>query len=468
MVKQCNELLALIGIESDDKREIQGISCDSREVSTDWLFICTADKHQLRYLEEAAQKGAVTISELNHGNGYLCEDCKQALCTLIDAYYDSPARQLFVIGVTGTNGKTSVASYLRQMFTCFGKQSVLIGTNGIDIGNEHIDNPNTTPSVMVSLHTFLQAIKQGISIVIMEVSSHALAEDRLGFIRFDRLIYTNITQDHLDYHLTFTHYQYTKFKARFYLKENGRILLNQDRPEVMELLHLRTRGIITYGTKPAHVQLKNIQLTSTASSFEVGHLHFETELLSMNNVYNLGACIALFKSLGIHNHDLCEAVKQLKPVAGRLEVVQAHDRCCWIDFAHTPDALRKLLEFARQVAHGRIITIIGCGGERDHEKRHQMGTIASTLSDIAIFTADNPRHEKVETILQAMRQNVLNNVFCIPDRKKAIVFALSISLKSDIIIVAGKGNEQFLIVNDEKIPYNDKAFIKEYNREDLS
>lgn len=460
--------MQILNIPNDDETLIQGITCDSREVKKNWLFVSLdgIDHNGNEYVDEVKRKGGIVLSQIPKDGCIYIADARDALVKLINAYYGDPCEQLFVIGVTGTNGKTSVSSYLSQMFTEFGQRNVVIGTNGIMLDGYHYDTRNTTPSMMICLRVFLEAIKKGIHTILMEVSSHAIDEGRLGFIRFDRLIYTNITQDHLDYHLTFTHYQYTKFKARLYLKENGRILLNQDRDELMEMLHLRTKGIITYGTKPSHVQISHVELRSSGSSFDVGHLHFETKLLSMNNVYNLAACIALFKSMGIHSHELCEVVNHVEGVEGRMEVMKLKEHTIWIDYAHTPDALRQLLTFAKSVCIGRIITVIGCGGERDQDKRHQMGTIASTLSDMAIFTEDNSRNEVVDDILKQMSENVLDNVTLIPDRKAAITFALSISMKSDIIIIAGKGNEQFLIVKDAKIPYNDKAFIYQLSEEE--
>ena len=468
MAKECQKLLALIGISCDDSTIIQGITCDSREVKQDWLFVSLQGMSHNGddFIDEVRAKGGIVITSHPHPDCYEVSDPQAALVLLINDYYDSPSDKLTIIGVTGTNGKTSVCSFLSQMFTEFGQRNVVIGTNGIQLDGYCYATQNTTPGMMVCLRVFLEAIRRGIHTVMMEVSSHAIDEGRLGFIRFDRLIYTNITQDHLDYHLTFTHYQYTKFKARLYLKENGRILLNQDRDELMEMLHLRTKGIITYGLKPSHVQISNVELRGSGSSFDIGQLHFETCLLSMNNVYNLAACIALFKSLGIHSHELCEVVSRIEAPAGRMEVLKLKNHTIWIDYAHTPDALRRLLEFANQVCIGRIITVLGCGGERDQDKRHQMGTIASTLSYRAIFTEDNSRGEDPVEIIKQMSVNVLDNVCVLIDRQKAIAFALSISMKSDIIIIAGKGNEQFLIVKEDKIPYNDKAFILKLTEEE--
>ena len=226
------------------------------------------------------------------------------------------------------------------------------------------------------------------------------------------------------------------------------------------------KGIITYGTKPSHVPISHVELRVSGSSFDIHQLHFETSLLSMSNVYNIAACIALFKSIGVHSHELCEVVERLHAPSGRMEVLQLKNHTVWIDYAHTPDALRRLLEFAKQVSLGRVITVLGCGGERDQEKRHQMGTIASTLSDLAIFTQDNPRGEELMMIIKQMSENILDNVKVIENRQEAIRYALSISVKSDTILVAGKGNEHFLIVKEDKIPYNDKAFIYQLSEEE--
>lgn len=455
-----------IALISDDERIIQGVSCDSRDIEKDWLFVAIQGVQQSGedFIEEVLEKGGIVLSEqkIDRPNTYQCVQVSICLGILINEYYERPSEKLYVIGITGTNGKTSVAWLLKQMFEANQQKVTLIGTNGIEIANVHEINYNTTPGIMTNLAIFQKSIKQNIPILIMEISSQAINENRIAFIRFDTIIYTNITHEHLDYHKTFIHYQYTKFKARFYLKDKGKIILNQDRFELHEFFDLRRDGVVTFGARSGHLLIEDIELKDSGSNFMIENTRFSTDLLSMNSIYNITACLVLFKMLHIQPSKLVEVVASLQPIEGRMEVLKFKQQTIWIDFAHTPDALRRLLVFASSVKRGKVITVIGCGGERDREKRHQMGTIASSKSDIAIFTEDNSRHEKTGDIIEEMMLNVLNNVIVKEKREDAIALAVDMANESDIIIVAGKGNEQFLIVNDDKIPYNDKAFIQHY------
>lgn len=462
-----------IALISEDETIIQGVSCDSRDIQKDWLFVAVFGVQQNGedFIDEVLAKGGYVLSEgkVDHARAYQCVQSSICLGILINEYYDRLCEKLYVIGITGTNGKTSVAWLLKQMFESRHQKVTLIGTNGIEVDNEHEVNVNTTPGVMTNLAIFQRSIKQQIPILIMELSSQAINENRIAFIRFDTIIYTNITHEHLDYHKTFIHYQYTKFKARFYLKEKGKIILNQDRFELHEFFDLKRDGVVTFGARSGHILIEDIELRADGSSFAIENTRFTTDLLSLNCIYNITACLVLFKMLHTQPSDFVTSVASLKPIEGRMEVLKVNKKTVWIDFAHTPDALRRLLVFANSVKRGKVITVIGCGGERDREKRHQMGTIASSKSDIAIFTEDNSRHESTSQIIEAMKENVLNNVIVKEKRMEAITLAMEIANEFDIIIVAGKGNEQFLIVNEDKIPYNDKAFIQHYfaRKEDL-
>lgn len=457
MSKTLKVLLSKIGIETEDNQIIEGISCDSRDIKENWLFVAVKGNshHGDEFIKEVLDNRAFVISENQCGvNCFRCEDCKAALAVLINEYYDYPSDQLMVIGISGTNGKTSVAALLKQLFEKWEKRCIVIGTNGIEYGTEFETIENTTPGIMDCLRVFLRAKKENWDILVMEVSSHAIAEKRIGFIRFDWLIYTNITQDHLDYHKTFAHYQATKFKARFYLKENGRIIIDNDRKELHELKRYLPDRVITVG-QTGDFKISAFLCLLDKTFLMINETIYQCDLIGENNARNLALAIALLSQFNYP--DLVLAIKELHVVEGRMELLKIQGWKILIDYAHTPAALKNLLLFARK--SGNVICVIGCGGERDQGKRHKMGTIASLYSQLTIFTEDNSRNEKIDDIILAMSENILNNVIIEKKRQSAIRLAFKMASKEDVIVVAGKGNEQFLIVNGTKIPYNDKAFI---------
>lgn len=453
MAKTLKQLCeGIIDIQNDAR--LEGITTNSKEAKENWLFL--AEKED--YIQEALDHHAYVLSPFiyPHPHHYQVEELP--IDELFQRYYDNLCDAFFVIGITGTNGKSSVAHYLRQLFEFKKRKVCVIGTDGILISNQCYPTHNTTPSLMENFHTFQRCKRLGIQVIIMEISSHAIDQRRIDFIHFDRILYTNIQQDHLDYHHCLTHYQYTKFKLRNYLKKDGYIIMNNDTSQLSELLTLTTHHIITVGRKNAHYHIGNIQLACDGSSFEFANTAYQTSCLAEFNVENIALMLAVGKSLRYSDEELQRVVSHLHPLNGRLEVIKQQP-CIWIDFAHTPMAIKKVLLFAKRVAQGRVISILGCGGNRDQDKRAKMGTIASLYSDIAIFTEDNSRNEKTLDILKAMSVNVQKNVLWIENRQLAIQKALSLAKENDIILIMGKGNEQFLIANYGKIPYNDKAFI---------
>ncbi|MDE6475944.1 MAG: UDP-N-acetylmuramoyl-L-alanyl-D-glutamate--2,6-diaminopimelate ligase [Erysipelotrichaceae bacterium] len=457
-----NKLLSHVGIACDDPRWILGMSDDTRDLKQDWLFICwKGEVHkQYQYIQEALKKGAIVLcdEQIKVDNVYKSKHLESIKNQLVDLFYQPYHGCL--IAVTGTNGKSSVTHILKQMLE-MQKQSVMtIGTGQIVYEQKHVEIQNTTPSMFV-LAQYLEIAEQAhIPFVIMEVSSHGIDQQRILHLRFDIIIYTNITQDHLDYHLTRTHYQYTKYKLRFYLKKHGIIILNHDDIHLQELYHLTEHPCISIGAIQAHFPIQNIVLEEQLSSFDIHGYHFQTSLLSIANVYNITEAIAVCRHLGISYEECVNMVKALKPVEGRLICLPHKEYTVWIDYAHTFEAVKKLVEFAHSVGKGRVIIVVGCGGDREHEKRKQIGEYCAKMCDVAIFTTDNPRSEKAHHILQEMLVEGLAYVV-IENRYYAIKHAINIAQKNDIIIIAGKGDERTQNICGTLYPFHDESCVYE-------
>ncbi len=443
---------------------MEGISDDSRIVMANWLFLARQGSREngALYAQEALNKGAVVLWEEEDGiNCYHCEDMEKAQITLLRTYYHDPCKHLTVIGVTGTNGKTSVSHLLAQMMVQMGREVMLIGTGHIRYGDQDIEIDNTTPSACTLAYYFHLALHQRCHVLIMEVSSHAIDQKRIGFIRFDHVIYTNITSDHLDYHITKTHYRYTKFKLRNYLKRNGSIIVNHDDISLHPLYDLKDHKIISVGTKEAHLQISDIHLKPTGSSFLLEKEAYETKLIGYHNVINIAQCLAI-----LHVHSIALPLRQsivssLHGIGGRMELHEFQSRYVIIDYAHTASALQTLLETVKPLKEKRMIVICGCGGDRDRSKRSEMAKIALAYGDIIIFTTDNPRSEPPYQILFDMIQGIEDGYEIFENRRYAIKYAVKIAQEHDIIVIAGKGDERYQSIDDKRYPFSDLECIKQ-------
>lgn len=428
-------------------------------VEKDWIFLARKGHtcHGEQFVEEALHKGAVILWEQEtRKDCYHCEDMLEAQTTLLRAYYGDPYRHLCVIGVTGTNGKTSVAQLLTQLLTAWGERVMVIGTGHIQYEQSIVEIDNTTPSACTLAYYASLACEHHLTTLIMEVSSHAIDQQRIGLLRFDYILYTNIHSDHLDYHITRTHYQYTKFKLRKYLKQSGKIIVNHDDVSLHPLYDFNDRKIITVGQGQAHLQLSDVQLSMDGSAFTLEQEHYHMPLLGMHNVYNVAQCLVVLQDRAIPYRYKQAIVAKLHGVAGRMELHKQSNRWIIIDYAHTSSSLQNLLEVIHQLAKGRrMIVIVGCGGERDQSKRPQMAQIALNYGDIVIFTSDNPRGEKQQHIFLDMIQGLHGNYEIFENRACAIKYAVKISREHDIIVIAGKGDEHFQLIHGQKIPCND-------------
>lgn len=469
--------------------EIKNIVYDSREASDGSLFVAikglNVDGH--RFIPEAVLAGAVAVVLEDDGvveDDYFNErgvvkvvvhDSRKALALISSAFYGFPSRKLKLVGVTGTNGKTTTTHLIKSILESVGLKTGLIGTINYVIGDEIIPAVQTTPEAL-DLNRFLsEMVDKNISACVMEVSSHSLALDRVYGLDFDVGVFTNLTQDHLDFHRTFEAYFQAKKILFDSLKESAYAIYNIDDPYGERIVADTKAKKLSYGkSEKADVKVKDIELSFDGTSLIVqtpseSSLEINSKLIGEFNVYNILAAVAVGYALGIDHQDIKRGIENLENVKGRFEKIVSPDGyVVIIDYAHTPDALEKcidtILRLREQTGQGKLITVFGCGGDRDVGKRPIMGKIATEKSDITVITSDNPRFEDpqkiISDIVEGVNQNSVYYIFV--DRKEAIYRALEMAQKGDIVLIAGKGHEEYQIIGDRKIPFSDKQVVLEF------
>lgn len=461
---ECKESLA--------KTEITGITCDSRQVKSGFAFICIngakSDGHD--YAEKALENGAAVIvaeRDLGISNQIVVPDTHAAYADMCAKWFGNPADSLKLLGVTGTNGKTSVTYMMKKILEKAGYKVGLIGTIQNMIGDEIIAAHNTTPNAYELNSLFALMKAKGCSYVIMEVSSHALDQSRVYRLDFEAAMFTNLTQDHLDYHITMENYLAAKKKLFSMCKT---AIVNSDDPYSAELIKGLDCKVVTYSLgdsstysakgvnyRPASVDYEFV------SDSEIGHIKVNTG--GRFTVYNSLCTAACAVEIGIPLSTVASALSELQGVKGRAEVVPTgRDFTVIIDYAHTPDGLKNILSTFRECKKNRLIAVFGCGGDRDKTKRPIMGNIAAHFSDYAIVTSDNPRTENpsaiIKDILEGMKGAAIP-VKVIENRIEAIKFAVSIAQKDDIIVLAGKGHETYQILNTGTIHLDEREVVSE-------
>lgn len=469
---------------------IAGIAYDSRKVEPGFLFVCIegfkTDGHN--FVGSAIKNGATAILAAKNvavPAGVLllrAENTRVALALLSAAFYGFPSRSLTMIGVTGTNGKTTITHLIEEILKENGKKVGLIGTIKNKIGDEELPVTNTTPESM-DLQRLLAGMRDaGVSHVVMEVSSHALELERVAGVEYDLAIFTNITQDHLDFHENMENYLAAKIKLFSGLgkntgKEHPKYgIINVDDHQADKIIAQTTGKVITYGIQnEADVRAHNIDLQAAGVSFEAvtpqGNLPLALHITGLFNVANALAAIAAAVALGLPPASVKTALERLPGVAGRLEKVDAGQAfAVLVDYAHTPDSLENILKAAREFTRGRIITVFGCGGDRDRTKRPIMGAVAARLSDYTVLTSDNPRSEEPAAILQDIEAGVSpligkDKYTVIADRRTAIGTALQIAKPQDTVLIVGKGHETYQIVGNQVLPFDDRETARELLRQ---
>ncbi len=469
--------------------QIGDITYDSREVKRGSLFVAVkgfkTDGH--RYIADAVKRGASAVvveDAVNISKGDVTvitvPDTRNALALLSARFYGDPSRRLRMIGITGTNGKTTTSYLIKSIIEKAGKKAGLLGTISYIIGDEAMPAPHTTPESSDLQKYLSQILDAGAEYAVMEVSSHALELNRTANCEFDIGVFTNLTQDHLDFHKTMEDYFNAKLKLFTSLNnERGKMakkvgIINIDDPYSNRILSAMTVKPITYGfSENADIRPEEINVDVDGIRFLAvtpkGNFPIESKLTGKYNILNILAAIAVGQSLGFDNSAIQEGISSLSSVSGRFEKIdEGQDFSVVVDYAHTEDALKRILEAIRAFAKGRVITVFGCGGDRDRGKRPKMGEAAVKLSEIAILTSDNPRSEDPHEIIKEIEEGIkrkrngrLREYLIIPDRKEAIYRAIEMAEKDDVILIAGKGHEDYQIIGDKKLHFDDRETARE-------
>lgn len=451
--------------------EFKGMEYDSRKIKDGDIFVALegsiSDGH--KYIKQAIENGAkgVLVSkkvEPEFPVEYiLVKDLRKNLGKIASNFYGYPQKKLKIIGITGTNGKTT-STYLLE--SILGKEKVArIGTVEYKIGDEVIEAPNTTPESLDIVKMCKKAVEKGLEYLVMEVSSHALSLGRVDMLEFDVVSFTNLTLDHLDYHENMDNYFQAKRKLFTMLKDSKKSSINID-DIYGDRLYKEFGGYSYSLTKSADLTGEIVEFHSDGQFVRLNLMGemFEEKLaiLGRYNLYNVLGVIGIALQLGIGKNIILEKLKDIKGAPGRFELVNCgQDYIVVVDYAHTGDALENILKSINELKKGRVITVFGCGGDRDATKRPIMGEIAQRLSDIAILTSDNPRTENPHLIIEDVKKGMNGDHYLVEeDREQAIVKAIEIAQKNDIILIAGKGHETYQILGRKKIHFDDREIAR--------
>lgn len=458
--------------------DITGISYNSKTTKKGDIFVCLVGEHTdgHEFAQNAIDNGAAALLVEKKVNGtkipqVVVSSTRHKIADIADRFYSSPSKGINLIGITGTNGKTTVTHLIQKIFEENSQKCALIGTLGYKLSSngEYRDAKHTTPQAP-ELQATLRMIKdvEKIDNVVMEVSSHALDQNRVGGCRFNGAVLTNLTQDHLDYHITMDNYFDAKALLFKGLKEGDFAVINADDEYSERFLSIVPEGVnkYTYGVKQhAGIMAKDIVFSLNGAEFTLVTQNSEHKVnLHMNgmfSVYNVLAALTASIAMGIDINTALRALQNVKGVAGRFEVVVKKPLVI-VDYAHTPDGLENVLKSAREITpnDGKLICLFGCGGDRDATKRPKMGAIAEKLSDKIVITSDNPRSEDPQTIITdiiaGLKSVNTESVVVEPDRGRAIELLKSISNNNDVVVIAGKGHEDYQILKDRTIHFDDR------------
>lgn len=481
-------------------RQITGIKYNSKEVEKGDLFVCLPGQHTdgNLFIDEAIKNGANAIVtnkkiEFNYKD-VICivtEDTNYALAKISANFYENPSKKLILIGVTGTNGKTTITYLLESIFQTAGYKTGVIGTINYRYENKIFSAKNTTPFSSDLQKLLYEMLQAKVEVVIMEVSSHSLVQQRTKECEFDVAIFSNLSPEHLDYHCNMEEYfkaksilfkEMTPHKKEYF--KNSKLgektcIINYDDEWGKKLIQLcPTKNIFLYSKSLKNKNnaqkfiATNIKYNNNSIEFEIIYnsdkkAKIFTHLIGEFNVYNILAAFAASYSQNLEVSDIAEGIKKVENIPGRLEkIITPLNFSVIIDYAHTPNALENVLYTLKSLPHRKLIVVFGCGGDRDRSKRPVMGSIATQLADYVIVTSDNPRTEDPNKILLdievGIKKTENKNYEIIVDRKEAIFKALSIAQPNDIVLLAGKGHENYQIIGDKKIPFDEREVIKEF------
>lgn len=458
-------------ISGSTDMDITCVCADSKTVKTGSLFVAI-DGTKVKgssFIEEAIGKGAVcvVVPEDTFGNVsrkvpvISSPDTRYCLAMLADEFFGHPSGRLKVVGITGTNGKTTITYLIRSILQEVNFSSGIIGTINYSFKDKIIPAPNTTPGPLALQSLLKQMADAGCHYCVMEVSSHALDQKRAEGIDVEAAIFTNLTQDHLDYHGNLENYFLAKARLFSGLPEDSYAILNAECPFGRRLIPLTKGKVITYAIGlPADIMASEVKLSLEGSECIVhtpeANVKLKTKLIGSHNISNVLASVAFGLSQGIALEDITKAIASFSGVKGRLEKVACNDRNIFIDYAHTPDALENVLRALRQLSGNKLTVVFGCGGERDSLKRPLMGNVAARYADTIIITNDNPRSESPEKITGDITSGIKGREYkVILDRKEAIAYAIAQSQAQDTVLIAGKGHENYQIFKDKKVAFDD-------------
>nr|WP_321414285.1 UDP-N-acetylmuramoyl-L-alanyl-D-glutamate--2,6-diaminopimelate ligase [uncultured Allomuricauda sp.] len=470
--------VSLSAVSGDTNVMVNHVHFDSRKVEMDDVFVAVrgtvTDGH--KFIQKAVDLGAraIVCEELPalmvNGVTYLqVDNCNSALAVIASNFYDNPSRNLKLVGVTGTNGKTTVTTLLYNLFKKAGFKVGLISTIKVLVDDKEFKTTHTTPDVM-TINNYLSLMNEvGVEFCFMEVSSHGIHQKRAEGLHFEGAIFTNLSHDHLDYHKTFAEYRDTKKKLFDGLPKTAFALVNIDDKNGLVMLQNTRAKKYTYALKTfADYRAQILEKQFNGQLLKVDDNELWSRLIGDFNAYNLLAIYATADILGLEKMEILRLMSELENVDGRFQYYISKDKITAIvDYAHTPDALKNVLVTINALRTGNenVITVVGCGGDRDKSKRPVMGHIASEMSDQAIFTSDNPRTESPTTIIEEMESGVeaqnVRKVLSIENRKQAIKTACKLAMANDIILVAGKGHETYQETNGVRVDFDDFKEVKE-------
>ncbi len=471
-IKQLCKGVKILQIVGNEEVNIENITQNSQEITTGTLFFAIkgANRDGHTFIPEAIEKKARVIvcqqlpEILPKEVTFLkVADSTIAMAQIAANYFDHPSQKLKLVGVTGTNGKTTIATLLYHLFRNTKHKVGLISTIAIYINEQKIDTKNTTPDVITLNRRMHQMVEEGVTHCFMEVSSHGIAMHRIEGLSFAGGIFTNLTQDHLDFHKTFAEYRNTKKKFFDTLKKDAFALTNIDDKNGNFMLqntqaHKYNYALRTYADFKANI----LENAFSGLVLRIGQQEIWTHLIGQFNAYNLLAIYATAVLLGMDKEEVAKQISELKPVSGRFQYfISAGNITVIVDYAHTPDALQNVLETIKSIKapSQHLLTLVGCGGNRDKGKRPIMANIATTMSDKVIFTSDNPREEDPQTILKEMEIGVnpdhQSKYMTITDRRQAIKVACNLAHAGDIILLAGKGHETYQEVKGHRSHFDD-------------
>jgi len=447
------------------------IKNNSKYIKKNDIFICTHDitEDRHKYINNLKKANAIIVDkEVNNTKIPIIKvnNTNDTFYQIYNTYYDNPLKDIDLIGITGTDGKTTTAYLIKEVLNKINSTAYL-GTLGLIYKNKVIKTHNTTVGIDKLLEFASILKKEKINNLIMEVSSEGLLHNRCNHLLFKRAIITNVTKDHMNIHKSFDNYLNTKLTLFDKLENDGISIINTD--DISYKYLKDKKNVLTYGfNKKADYKILNYKLTSNKTYFTLEHnnkkYNIETHLLGKFNIYNITSMIACINSLGININIINNILKQIYPIPGRMNSFKTRNNSYLIlDYAHTINATKEILEFANSIKQGKIITVVGCAGGRDKEKRKDIGKIVTNLSDTVIFTMDDPRYEKVKNINNDLKKKIKrNNYIEIKNRKKAIKYAIKKANKDDIILILGKGTDDYMVIKNKKKKYNDIDVIKKY------